>query len=238
MNKEKDKPSIAEITKNVILQHPSILDCVKINIVNYSALASKIKSEVEKIAQRKNIREEAVKIALIRFSQEISSKGELLEEKVSWLLANSTIELKSDIAVITVKQSVLIDKLNEVMKIATKSRFFQLTQGIRTFTLIFDKKIMDELIKEIREVNIDKFINDQSAIIIVSPIEVIEIPGFISYVTTQLAWNGINITQIVSCHEDTILIIDRKDSQKAYSIIENMIINHRNRINITHRSSK
>jgi len=223
--------SIAEVTKNVIIRHPSIMDCIKMDIVNYSSLASKIKSEVEEAIQRKNVREEAIKVALIRFSQEISEKEKILEEKISWLLRNSTIELKSDIAVITVKQTALINRLDEIMKIAAKSRFFQLSQGTRTFTISFDKKILNELIREVGEENIEKFLDEQSAIILISPVEVIEVPGFVSYVTTQLAWNGVNITQIISCYEDTILIVDRRDAPKAYNVIEGMIIKHRNKHN-------
>jgi aspartokinase len=233
-------PSIAEVAKNIVLQHPSIIDCMKMDIINYSSLATLIKSEIENVIKTKKIRNEAIKVALIRFSQEISGKWKLTEERISWLLKNSTVELKSDIVVVTVKQALLVDKLGELMKIASKSRFFQLTQGTRTFTISCDKKIIDEIIMEVGgEKNVEKIIDDQSAIIIVSPVEVIEIPGFVSYVTTQLAWNGINITQIISCHEDTILIVDRKDAQKAYNIIEDMIIKHRNRTtNITQEGLK
>jgi aspartokinase len=231
------QPSIAEVTKSIVLQHPSIIDCMKMDILNYSSLATLIKSEVENVIKGKKVRDEAIKVALIRFSQEISEKWKLMEGRISWLLKKSTVELKSDIAVVTVKQALLVDKLGELMRIASKSRFFQLTQGTRTFTISCDKKIIDEVIKEIGgEKNVEKVIDDQSAIIIVSPVEVIEIPGFVSYVTTQLAWNGINITQIISCHEDTILIVDRKDAQKAYNIIEDMIIKHRT--NITQEGQK
>ncbi|MCR6691036.1 MAG: ACT domain-containing protein [archaeon YNP-LCB-003-016] len=232
-----NQPSIAEVTKSIILQHPSIIDCMKMDILNYSSLATLIKSEVENVLKGKKVREEAIKVALIRFSQEISEKWKLMEGRISWLLKKSTVELKSDIVVVTVKQALLVDKLGELMRIASKSRFFQLTQGTRTFTISCDKKVVDEVIKEIGgEKNVEKMIDDQSAIIIVSPMEVIEIPGFVSYVTTQLAWNGINITQIISCHEDTILIVDRKDAQKAYNIIEDMIIKHRT--NITQEGQK
>ncbi|MCR6624286.1 MAG: ACT domain-containing protein [archaeon YNP-WB-062] len=231
------QPSIAEVTKSIVLQHPSIIDCMKMDILNYSSLATLIKSEVENVIKGKKVRDEAIKVALIRFSQEISEKWKLMEGRISWLLKKSTVELKSDIAVVTVKQALLVDKLGGLMRIASKSRFFQLTQGTRTFTISCDKKIIDEVITEIGgEKNVEKVIDDQSAIIIVSPVEVIEIPGFVSYVTTQLAWNGINITQIISCHEDTILIVDRKDAQKAYNIIEDMIIKHRT--NITQEGQK
>jgi len=235
LKQERKELSIAEATKNIILHHPSIIDCIKMDIINYSALASKIKSEVEEAVQKSKVREEAIKVALIRFSQEISEKENILEDRISWLLKNSTIELKSDIVVITVKQNAVMNRLDEIMKIASKSRFFQLSQGTRTFTLSFDKKVMDEVIREVGEENIEKLIDEQSAIILISPVEVIEVPGFVSYVTTQLAWNGINITQIISCYEDTILIVDRRDAQKAYNVVENMIMKHRTNVTLQKR---
>lgn len=224
--RKRNYPSIAEIARDMVMQHPSIMDCIKRDIINYSALSSAMKEGIEQKLQKK-IREEAIKVALIRFSQEITEKDKILEDRINWLLRNSTVELKSDIAVITVKQNIIIRKINEIMNIASRSRFFQLTQGTRTFTISFDKKIMGEMLKEIGEENVEKFIDEQSAIIIISPVEVIETPGFVSYITTQLTWNKINITQIISCHEDTILILYRKDAQKAYNIIEEMIMKHR-----------
>jgi len=227
MKKKKNSISIAEAVRIVINHHPYIMDSLRMDIINYSALASKIEDEVLKIIKRKKIRVEAIKIALIRLSETLRNEEKIMEENIRGILKNSVLELKGDIVVLTVKQEAILYRLNEIMKIASNSRFFQLTQGTRTFTLIFDKRILTDIKETVGLENIEIFIDNQSAIIIISPKEVIKVPGFVSYVTTQFARNGINITQIISCHEDTILILNREEAARAYGILEESIINLR-----------
>ncbi|MCS7386653.1 MAG: ACT domain-containing protein [archaeon GB-1867-005] len=219
--------SVAEAVRRIILQHPSITDCIKMGVINYSALAARIKPEVEKTTGRRNVRIEAIKMALIRFSDELIKDNKILENKIREVIANTVLELKSDIVVLTVRQEALTDKLDSLMKRVVASRFFQLTQGLQTFTLIFDGRELKKVVEIIGEDDIEVFIDNQSAIILLSPRSVIEVPGVISYITALLARKGINITQIISCHEDTILIVDRKDASKAFATLEKAILDLR-----------
>jgi len=215
--------SVAEAVRRIILMHPTLLDAIKMNVINYSALAERIYPEVLEATGRNRISLEAIKMALIRFSEDIKRKHKILEKMIKDVISESVLELKSDIIVLTTKQETLMDKLDKLMENVVRARFFQLTQGLRTFTLIFDKRILGKILKTIGEENIEILIDNQSAIILVSPKTVIEVPGVIAYMTSLLARRGINITQIISCHEDTILIVDREDASKAFSLIEDII---------------
>ncbi|RLE99359.1 MAG: hypothetical protein DRJ63_05670 [Thermoprotei archaeon] len=42
-----------------------------------------------------------------------------------------------------------------------------------------------------------------------------------------LAHHGVNITQFISCHTDTILIINRREALKAYTVLEKLILSAR-----------
>jgi len=215
--------SVAEAVRRIILMHPALLDAIKMNVINYSALAERIYPEVLEATGRNRISLEAIKMALIRFSEDIKRKHKILEKMIKDVISESVLELKSDIIVLTTKQETLMDKLDKLMENVVRARFFQLTQGLRTFTLIFDKRVLGKILKTIGEENIEILIDNQSAIILVSPKTVIEVPGVIAYITSLLARRGINITQIISCHEDTILIVDREDASKAFSLIEDII---------------
>jgi len=37
----------------------------------------------------------------------------------------------------------------------------------------------------------------------------------------------VNITQVISCHKDTIFVLNRRDAPKAYQILEDMILKMR-----------
>ena len=67
-------------------------------------------------------------------------------------------------------------------------------------------------------------IDNQSALVLVSPIDIITTPGVINYVTGLLAFNEINVTQILGSYTDTIIVINRADALKAFQVLEQRII--------------
>ncbi|MEM2157679.1 MAG: ACT domain-containing protein, partial [Sulfolobales archaeon] len=137
--------------------------------------------------------------------------------------AGTTIELQTDLKLVTLRKDILLSKLKEFMPMITQARFFQLTQGTKTFTLVVSEDIGKEVVKFFGNEFIEEVIENQSAIVLISPKEIITVPGVISYITSLLSWHGINITQVISCYVDTILILDRKDILRAYNLIEELI---------------
>ncbi len=220
--------SIAEASRQVINRHPSLLDALKLKVLNYAALANLIKKEVEEIIGRE-VKSEAIKMALLRYSDELSKHQETLEEEISSIIAKTVLELKNDVAVVTVRPYVLINRFGKIANELSTARFFQITQGTDTFTIVIDEHLLNKLIDVVGKENIIMTIRNQSALVLVSPKEIINTPGVIAYITSILAQNGVNITQIMSCYTDTIIIIDRKMALKAYSILENQIMLMRKR---------
>jgi aspartokinase len=80
--------------------------------------------------------------------------------------------------------------------------------------------IVDEMKSWIPEpsqvISIDR---DVSMIHILSPKEIEKTPGFVMRITNKLFARGINILQLISCSNETIIILARKDSTTAYDIL-------------------
>ncbi len=224
-----EKISVAEAARRVINVHPFIYDCLKFGLVNFSSLSEFLKKEIEAISGRRNISSESIKMALIRYSEELRQTFKSLEQQVEEVVSNSVLELKNDLSVFTVEEKALIRRISEVYSRIEKYRFFQLTQGTDTFTLIIDEKNKDFVKKLFKEEEIKVLIEDQSAILLSSPETIINTPGVIAFITEVLANNNINITQIISCHTDTIFIVDRKDALKGYELLEKLILGLRER---------
>ncbi len=229
----KNRLSISEAVRRVVLTHPSVLDCMRMRVINYSSLAKLIRDEVVKVGGFKDVSINAIKIGLIRFSDKLGNKS-TLESHVIKLIARSTIELQTDLKVLTLRKEIPASKLSELIAKLSHARFFQLTQGTRTFTLAISKEAEKEVIDIVGREVIEDAIDDQSAIILVSPREIINVPGVIAYITSLLSWNGVNITQIISCNVDTILILSRRDVLKAYNIIEDLILRSRSYKQLLH----
>ncbi|MFX1295673.1 MAG: ACT domain-containing protein [Promethearchaeota archaeon] len=219
-----DQISIAEATRRVIQVHPSILDGIKQGVINYSALAELIRGRVLRLANRKSVQIDAIKMALMRYAEELKESRKLLESNISKIVAASELELKNDVTVFTVHQHALINKFGALTKFVEGARFFQIIQGTKTFTIAAHQNLLPPLIELIKEKNIVATNINQSALILISPPEIIETPGIVAYVSDLFATHSINITQFMSCHLDTIFIISRVDSINAYKLLEEKII--------------
>ncbi len=219
--------SIAEAARLIVSGKPSIVDGLRQGVINFSALADMIKEQVMEIVGRKSVNVDSIKMALMRYADELKSRKQLLEKQIAEVTANSILELKNDVAVLTINQKGLLIRFDQIFKSLNSFRFLQLTQGTETFTVVTDLQSKDKIVEVVGENNIVLEIEDQSAIVIISPKQIIDVPGVIAYITDLLSSNGVNITQIISCYTDTLLIVDREDALKAYQILENKILSLR-----------
>jgi len=222
-----EKASITKIVRDIVSSRPAIKECLILDIVNYSALARLIVKELEEKGIKTSVG--AVKMALIRIGEETKGERTFFEEKIRKVIAKTVIELQSDLTVITFKKAPFLNRIAQTFKIMENARFFQLTQGVETFTLVISSEDAEDVIKIIGNPAIVDLIKGQTAIILISPDDIIETPGFVAFVTSVLSSAGINITQVISCHKDTIFVLDRKDAPKAYQVLEELILKMRRR---------
>ncbi|MGQ9719828.1 MAG: ACT domain-containing protein [Candidatus Jordarchaeum sp.] len=224
---KQDSISIAEAARLIVSGKPSIMDGLRQGVINFSALADMIKEQVIEIVDKKSVNVDSIKMALMRYADELQSKKQFLEEQVAGVIANSILELKNDVAILTINQKIFLIRFEHIFKSLNSFRFLQLTQGTETFTVVTDLQSKEKIVEAVGEKNIILEIEDQSAIVIISPKQIIDVPGVIAYITDLLSTNGINITQIISCYTDTLLIVERSDALKAYQILENKILSLR-----------
>lgn len=224
---KQDSISIAEAARLIVSGKPSIMDGLRQGVINFSALAEMIKEQVMEIVDKNRVNVDSIKMALMRYADELKSRRQFLEEQIAEVTANSILELKNDVAILTINQKSFLIRFDQIFKSLDSFRFLQLTQGTETFTVVTDLQSKEKIVEVVGEKNIVLEIEDQSAIVIISPKQIIDVPGVIAYITDLLSTNGINITQIISCYTDTLLIVERNDALKAYQILENKILSLR-----------
>lgn len=218
--------SVAEASRSIVSNLPSIIDAIKLNAINFSSVAEMILGDVEKRVGRK-VNIDAIKMALMRFSEEIKKSNMLLQDRIRKIIAESILELKNDLILLTVKHLTFAGKIDRIFASVPNFRFLQLTQGTSTFNLIIDEKSFETVKKVVDAKGILDIRKDQSAIILISPPEIIGTSGVVSHLLEILASNNVNITQIISCYTDTVFLVDRKDALIAYHLLEDKIISIR-----------
>ena len=200
-------PTTTEITEKYLLEHPSIKDCLKQGIINYSKLSRKIAQELN-IGKETSI--EAILIACRRYEAKIKD-GIVLEKKILEILKKSELEIKNRIAVVIIDKKIYMKNLIEIeKKIRNMADTFYAIEGTRVFTLILSEKYLEEL-KSVFEKNILKISKNLAMITIKSPKDLENTPGVISYISSIFSERGINIVETLSCWTDTIYVISEDD---------------------------
>jgi aspartokinase len=189
--------SVAQLVREAIQMRPSLLDALNMKIVNYSALARMLQDEIGEGSI------EAVKAAIIRVAEDISSERGLQEERVQSILKESKVRLQDKIAVLISPAKLNVPYL--VTAYLTDSYVYVVDQTGLKGELPKNVQVTSNLV----------------ALILLSPPRVETTPGFVAFVTQLLSSRNINIIEFISCSTNTVIILDSKDALRAFSLLQN-----------------
>ncbi len=208
--------NITRLTEKYINEHPSIKDCVRKGLINYSALTRKVADDLD-IDLKKNF--DAILIACRRYFRKVK-KEDVLEKKIIDILKKSKIEVKNKIIVVVVEKDIYFNHLIELHKeVKKKAEMFHIIEGSTTITLITAAEFLEQ-IKKLFKTKILKITSDLAEITLKSSLDMEETPGVIAYLTTLLAENGINIIETMSTWTDTLFVVSENDIAKVMGVLK------------------
>ena len=124
--------SIPEVVREIITRNRSISDCMKMDLINYTALAVKIQPDIEKILGN-SVNLNTVVVAIKRYADSFEIKDEIKEESV---LKNARLALTDGIMDVkfSIKDSNQMDPmeiLDKFSKITNNYDFFRMSDSFR-----------------------------------------------------------------------------------------------------------
>jgi aspartokinase len=190
--KQKSLP-ISKQVKAYIERKPYLLEAIEQDIVNFSALAR----EMRKDLGIKNV--DTIKVALIRVSEKMQKKRTNIQERAINLLRESNFSVTNKIAAL--HQTTLID-INAVAYSKTPSGY------------------MFFLDENVAKKSSFKKVDYGYAILHIKSIKEIEnTPGAIAFILSALASEGINVSHVMGCREDTFIVVKEYDAPLAFKIL-------------------
>lgn len=214
--------SVADALNDIIKSYPLIEDGLSHGIINYSAFAREIRPQIEKKLY-KPAKEGAIVMALKRISEKLA-KSKTKNKAVN--LTDLTV--RSNISEFTFQNAATLPEKTRLLfnQIATKQDIIcTLSEGIRETTFIVSSEI-SENIKRIfkEEVLISEIIN-LSAITIRLPKEVVYIPGVYYQILKMLAWENINVIEVLSTYTELTIIVENNDVNRAFAVLKSFSAN-------------
>lgn len=207
--------NITKLTEQYISEHPSVKDCLKKRIVNYSQLSRRIIRESALMSSDFD----AVLIAARRYLWKLS-KFSAAEDKTRALLARSSIDIKTKMAVAVIEKHILTDDLLELERRIKKSRnVFYALEGTDAITIITAAAFTDDIRKSFKS-SIIRISTDLALVVVSSPEEIEETPGVVAHLTSLLSDSSINIIEYMSCWSETLFVVSERDIARVIEALK------------------
>lgn len=215
--------SVPEAVRELITRNRSIYDCMKMDLINFTALAVKIQPEVEKTLGN-SVNLNTIVVAIKRFADSFEVKDDVKEESVlknaRLVLTDGMMDIKFSVKDLEMDP---ITILNKFSKITTNYEFFRLSDSFRFLT---------EDVDDIRQIfenvpNQDEFFSRGLAKIRISIPPNHNQSDVVSYVAEVLHSNGIELVNAFFSQESITIILHGSDASRAYEILYSEITRSR-----------
>ena len=213
--------SVPEVVREIITRNRSIYDCMKMDLINYTALAVKIQPEIERILGN-SVNLNTVVVAIKRYADSFEIKEDVKDEPV---LKNARLALTGGIMDIkfSVKDS------NEMDPMAILDKFSKITSNYEFFRVSDSFRFLAEDMDDIRQIfsnvsNRDDMFSTGLAKIRISIPSTQNQSDVVSYVAEVLHASGIELVNAFFSQENIVIILNDRDASRAYDILHSDIM--------------
>jgi len=213
--------TVPEIVGKVVKKSAFLDEALALGILNISALARLIKPEVEREAMKK-IQEGAVIAALNRLSQKIEKKAKnqrkIFRSAPDLIVRSNLMEMTYfNSKSLVLRQKKLLEEMS-----GRHNYFLTFTQGINETTIIASKELKKKVLAAFKEEKLSAQIESLSSVTVLLPQGTSLIPGVYSYILKALAWEGINVVEVVSTLNEFTIVLDDRNIDSSFSIIKRL----------------
>jgi hypothetical protein len=212
--------TISHVVQKLIDQRIFIQEAINKKIVSYGSLAAQLKPEIE-LELNKEVKQHAIVMALRRYAESLN----MLHKNISFDYSSEII-LKTDICDISVLRStILLNKLKKLYDIVNfeKGDILNIIHGRYEVSIVTNERYREkslDFLKGEKVLNVEK--NLVSLTLSFSK-DFFYTPGVIFNVVRNIAWENINIFEIVSTNTELTIILKEKDAIRGYSSLQKLI---------------
>ncbi len=212
--------SVAYYVKEIINRSPFISEMLIQEVISYSNLALFIKPKVESL-YGSEVSSASIVMAIRRYTQDLKKMNHI-EKKSSRI--DYEIQMKTNIYDVNIKRSPsFISNVPTVYSLVKPENgdFINLSIGEYEIVITISDKYRGALDTILSGENVINREDDMVALTIsFKDNNFLETPGITYLATRKLAWENINIYEIVSTLNVLTFIIKKKDSLQAYGVLQ------------------
>lgn len=214
--------TVSHMVKSIVKERPFLEEGLRQKIISYGNLAEQLKPEIDSVMD-KSIKHSAIVMALRRYADSLSKLDSILH---SFNYKNSELFMKTNIIDLNIAKSP--DSFLKIKKLYTLVKYengdvLNIIIGNNQISIITNARYKEKVFEIMAGEKIIHQKDNLVALTLVLSKEFIATPGVIFTIVRLLAWENINIYEIVSTVNELTFILDRKDSTKAYNSLSKVI---------------
>lgn len=212
--------TIAEATRDVVFRNPFLAEALSAGVVNLSALSRKIKPQVEEIVMNR-IQLGAIVVALKRLLGQLDKDGAKF-----WIEGLGDLTVRSGLVEWTFSNSDSLMNCQARFFRQMKDRgfFCSLSQGVLETTLVAPASLEKEITRIFRKERLLAKFTHLASISIQLPKEIVDTPGVYYSILHSLAWEGLNVVEVLSTYTELTVIFHQRDIDRAFSALKKLIL--------------
>ena len=214
--------TISKALQDILVRSPFLEEAIADGLINVSSLARKLKPQIEE-RLNKEVKVGAIVMAINRMEPNYYYKVNIgIKDFVRNL---GDIIVRSNLSDYTYASSKTLNQnKTKLLQMISQGNehFCTFSQGVYESTIIVSS-VLDEQMSTIFQA--EKQLSHKSAlssITIKLPAENTEISGLYYYIFKKLAWDGINIIEVISTTNEFTLVVRDDDVDRAFSILMNL----------------
>lgn len=215
--------SITNAVKEVLEDKLFITECMQLDLINYSALANFIFSEIEE-SLGKNVKMLSVSMALRRYT---SSLKKLYLNNLN-IDPKTELMSRSNLSEFTIKKTDKLEKqLSELSRVIENQNgvVLSLIHGTQNVVILVSTKFSSQIrdIIGIKSILFEK--HNLGAIFMGIPSEYRNYPGLFYQLTRKLAFHNINLLSLSNIDTEVLFVFHNNEVPKAFQVLYNLIKN-------------
>ncbi|HVQ00754.1 MAG TPA: hypothetical protein VMT57_04495 [Candidatus Thermoplasmatota archaeon] len=211
---------VSHVVQKIVNDKIFLLEPMMRGIIAYGSLAELLKPEVE-AELGKEVKNHAIVMALRRYAETLAA-----EHKTIVFDYSSEIILKTDICDIAMHRSpTLLSKLKRLYDIVDfeKGDILNIIHGQREVSVVTNERYREKLLKILSGETILNIERDLVSLTLTYSKDFLYTPGVIYNIVRSIAWENINIYEIVSTNTELTFILNKKDGIKGYKVLEKLV---------------
>ncbi len=213
--------SVSSAVKDTIETRPFLLEAMIRGIVSFNSLAEELRPDLEQ-QTGKEVTQSSVVMALRRYADELKHRRAQMNDRPMQF----EITMRTRIFDINlVKDDSLLSSLDQVYRMVSIQRgdFLNISIGSNEISIAVSQKYRQQLMDLFKSAEIIHAMDDLVAVTILFTGDFVHTPGVVYEAVRRLAWENINVFEIISTTSELTFVVIKEDSLKAFESLQSFM---------------